>query len=190
MHRFSLAEDSSPPSTDGTDQTQRLDNAVATIASMLRPEDDRLSPEEVDVLQRLSLDRPDDDVLSIVLGPLNLTKSPAWLSREQWDQRWAVLLKGMALCAGMHNPTISLGEALAMVGWAEDRFTLMMEANDEAILTFVEWASSDFADAEQVVNWDDVRRLLFKSGGHARQIRLRIANDYFRTIYALRRGSS
>jgi CRISPR type I-E-associated protein CasB/Cse2 len=176
-------------STQHDDQQPTLGAAVATIAAMLRPDDERLTNDDIDALQHLSLDTPDTDVLRSVLGSMNLAEAPSWIRQQQWDRRWAALLKGMALCPGLHDPTISLGEALARADWPEDRFTRMMEAPPTQTLTHVEWAARHFARANQKVNWDDVRRLLFKSGEHAKQLRLRVANDYFRTVYALRRRS-
>jgi CRISPR system Cascade subunit CasB len=154
---------------------------------MLDPDEGSLTQSEVRQLQQLSLDQPETWILQSVLAPLNLMRAPSWIQPERWHRQWAVLLKGMAICAGLHDASVSIGEALARAKWPDDRFTKMMEAGPDEIVTYVEWAARHLAESEQPANWNDVRRLIFKSGEHARQFRLRVANDFFRTSYALRR---
>jgi len=176
-------------SDTAAEQHESMGAAIATCASMLRAADDRLTTEDIEALRGLSLDAPDERLLHRVLRPLGLVDSPGWIEQRQWNRKWAALLKGMAICAGLHDPTVPLGEALARTDWPEERFTRMMEARNGQLPTFIEWAARHLAGEKQAVNWDDVRRLLFKSGDHAKQLRLRIANDYFRTVYAIRRRS-
>lgn len=169
------------------DERPSFDTAITTIATMLDPNEGRLSENEVRQLQHLSLDHPESPVLQSILASLHLTQAPSWIQPDRWHRQWAVLLKGMAICAGLHEASVSVGEALARAEWPNDRFTRMMEAGPDEIVTYVEWAARHLAEAEQPVNWNDMRRLMFKSGEHARQFRVRVANDFFRTSYALRR---
>jgi len=157
------------------------------IATMLDPDEGTLSSDEVRQLQHLSLDQPEAPILQSMLAPLNLMQAPSWIHPERWHRQWAVVLKGMAICAGLHDESVSIGEALARAEWPDDRFTQMMEAGPDEIVTYVEWAARHLAETDQPANWNDMRRLIFKSGEHARQFRLRVANDFFRTSYAIRR---
>lgn len=154
---------------------------------MLDPDNGSLSDSEVLQLQHVSLDQPEAPILQTILASLNLMQAPSWIQPDRWHRQWAVLLKGMAICAGLHDASVSIGEALACAEWPDDRFTRMMEAGPDEVVTYVEWTARHLAKADQPANWNDMRRLIFKSGEHARQFRLRVANDYFRTSYALRR---
>ncbi len=169
------------------DNPPSLGTAITTIATMLDPDEGSLTKNEVQLLRQLSLDQPDAPILQSVLDPLNLMQAPSWIQPDRWHRQWAVFLKGMAICAGLHDESVSIGEALARAEWPDDRFTKMTEAGPDEIVTYVEWTARHLAEADQPANWNDVRRLIFKSGEHARQFRLRVANDYFRTSYALRR---
>ena len=178
---------SGPRTSRSGDDHPSFGAAITTIATILDPNEERLSENEVRQLQHLSLDQPDSPVLQSILSSLDLTQAPGWTQPDRWHRQWAALLKGMAICAGLHEASVSMGEALARAEWPNDRFTRMMEAGPDEIVTYIEWAARHLAEAEQPANWNDMRRLIFKSGEHARQFRLRVANDFFRTSYALRR---
>jgi len=174
-----------PQSTDTA-----LSTSVGSIAPLLEPGHSSLSSNQIHLLQHISLDEPATAVLRIVLEPLGLMEAPAWTDQARWERQWAALLKGMSLCAGLHTPSVSLGEALARINWPPDRFTSMIEASRGPIRTYVEWAARDLESVRQPANWDDVRRLIFKRGEHVRQARRQVTNDYFRTIYAIQRKRS
>ena len=152
---------------------------------MLHPETGSLPTGEQAALRRTSPDRPVTPALWKVLLALDQGEAPDWIRQKKWEQRWAILLMGMAHCAGLHDYDMPLGQALAEAGWSEVRFVRLMEADEETLPTLVRRMAQYLASKQQPANWDDVRRLLFSQGSdYAEDVRLRIARSYYRTLHA------
>jgi CRISPR system Cascade subunit CasB len=171
-------ERSTPPSSPG--------QAVGQAAFKLHPENKKgLSSGDRAALRRIDANAPITPTLWKVLFDLKQHESPDWISQNRWERRWAILLMGMAHCAGLHNYDVPLGQALAAAGWSETRFVRLMEAGDETLPVLTRRMAQYLASKQQTANWDDVRRLLFyQSGDTAEDIRLSIARTYYRTLYA------
>lgn len=152
---------------------------------MLHPQIGSLPTGDQAALRRVSTDRPVTPALWKVLLALRQGDSPGGVGQHIWERRWALLLMGMAHCAGLHDYDMPLGEALATAGWSETRFVRLMEAGPDALPNLVRRMAQYLASKRQAANWDDVRRLLFYHHGEtAEEIRLDIARTYYRTLYA------
>jgi CRISPR system Cascade subunit CasB len=156
---------------------------VGKIAGMMQKEG-ALSTGEMAELRRISPARPFTPALWRILLIYDLDKSPGWISQKVWERRWATLFMGMAHSAGLHNFTISFGEALAEAGWSELRFVQLMRATDDTLETYLRRVAQFLAGKNQEANWTDVARLLFyQSGDAGENIRLSISRDYYSKLY-------
>lgn len=173
-------------SQDGENGTPSLSRSVGKIATLMQREGGGLSTGDLAELRRISPDAPFTPALWKLLLGLKLDESPPWISQSEWERRWAVLSMGMAICAGLHDYNIPLGQALASAGWSELRFVRLLRAEGEKLETHVRWIAQYLASKSQPANWDDVRKLLFsQSGDYAENTRLKIARSYYRTLYTM-----
>ena len=174
-----------PDAPASTDEPISPWQAVNRIGGMLRPDSGSLPSGDRAALRRIDVDTPVTPTLWKVLFDLDQHESPDWISQTKWEQRWAILLMGMAHCAGLHDPSVPLGKALAKADWSESRFVRLLEASEDNLPVLIRRMAQYLASKQQPANWDDVRRLLFyQSGDTAEDIRLDIARTYYRTLYA------
>jgi CRISPR system Cascade subunit CasB len=162
--------------------------AVGTIAGLLAG-DGFLSSGERATLRRVDPACPVTPALWRVLGATQQLDAPPWITQDDWERRWGLLILGMAHLPGLHRYEVPLGEALAQAGWSEMRFVRLMEAGADALPVLVRRMAQYLASKEQPANWDDVRQLLFSvDRDYSEDVRLRIARSYYRTLYAQEEG--
>ncbi len=109
---------------------------------------------------------------------------------DHWDyspesrQNWTIMVAGMALMAPtIHDPTRSLGQALAESRFAESRLETLFAASG-ALQRFLIFRMVRFlALQHQPCNWLDIAYLLVTEQPDKRErLYRRIAQDFYRTI--------
>ena len=154
-----------------------------------------LSRGDVAELRRISLRAPVTPALWRILHHFGIHEAPYASSEEQQDEyerKWAVLLMGMAHCAGSHNPEavtglhdpkIPFGQAMAEAGWSELRFVRLLEANPEQLGTQLRRVAQFLSSEQQRADWEGAYWLLFGEGETAERTRLRMSRSYYGTLY-------
>lgn len=119
---------------------------------------------------------------------------PSWTAgakQDEKERRWATLLMGMAMTAGLHNPNIPLGRALVQAGWSELRFVRLMEARGDGLVKDVRRLASFLSSKSQAADWSDIAQLLFNQEGEWAELhRRRIARDYYKALYEREKDAS
>lgn len=92
---------------------------------------------------------------------------------------WRALLVAIAH-AGRHDPSVPFGKALAEARWSKARFVRLMEADQETLKLSLRRCAQYLNSKDQAANWNHARQLLFYTGEHAEDIRLRISRAYYR----------
>jgi CRISPR system Cascade subunit CasB len=92
---------------------------------------------------------------------------------------WRALLVALAH-AERHDPCVSFGKALAKARFSKARFVRLMEADQDTLKTALRRCARYLNSKDQAANWNHARQLLFYTGDHAEDVRLRIARDYYR----------
>jgi len=119
---------------------------------------------------------------------------PSWTSGPKQDERecrWANLLQGMAMTAGLHAQSTPLGRALAQADWSELRFVRLMQARGDGLVKEVRRLASFLAGKSQTADWSDIAQLLFNQKGEwAERHRRHIARNYYQALYRQEGGSS
>jgi len=145
----------------------------------------QLGPGDVAALRRLS----PGDPAAPALWKLLLTCVPqSWAAgpdRDEKERRWAALFTGMAHAAGLHDPAVPMGRALAEAGWSELRFVRLLRDRDEGLAERVRRLAQYLASKSQRADWTGVANLLLDQDGEwAERHRRDLARDYYRTLYA------
>jgi CRISPR system Cascade subunit CasB len=186
-----MSADQKTTTTDNREtKTVKIDysRAVGKIARMMESKSN-LSRGDLAELRRVSSDEPFTPALWRLLLLLNLDESPHWIKQQKWERRWAILMMGMAHCAGLHDYNISLGQALAQAGWSELRFVQLMRAKGTILEKHLRRVAQFLSSKNQSADWTDVARLLFfQSGDNAENVRLDISRNYYSTVYAQENG--
>lgn len=177
-----------------------LSGAVNAIAHELkggpsRKLDGKLSPGDVAALRRLERGAaPPRAFWRIVvahLEPARLLVDGAGPLRDDPERRWAVILGGMAHCAGLHQPGESLGRGLARAKLAEVRFARLLRAGGDALAPELRAVSHQLASSATHVDWAELADLVLSDGRPwAEEVRRRIARDYYGELYRAERPTN
>lgn len=166
-----------------------LGSAVGKIARQMHPDNvgkqpNALSRGDLAELRRAGPGAGLTSTFWRVLADVGQIDEPRRLGSPDREHRWAVLLSGMAYCAGLHDYGTSLGMALARAGWSELRFVRLMRAEGETLEKEIRRVAQYLASKSQEANWAEVASLLFYQHGEtAEKVRLRIAKRYYRTLH-------
>ena len=164
-----------------TEDKPTIHSVVGKIAHAI---ENTLSTGDLAQLRRISPEEPYTPALWKVL--LDFVPDP-WLEhgdRDENERRWAALLMGMTMTAGLHNPAVPLGRALAEAGWSELRFARLMRNRGEKLHERVRHVASYLDSKQQEADWTDMARLLRSQHGKwAEKHRRRIARSYYRALY-------
>ncbi|MFW6189815.1 MAG: type I-E CRISPR-associated protein Cse2/CasB [Planctomycetota bacterium] len=148
----------------------------------------QLPPGDVAELRRVTPDDPYTPALWKLLlhhVPESWTGGPG---RDENERRWAALFAGMAVAAGLHDPAVPLGRALAEAGWSELRFVRLMRDRADGLADRVRRVAAYLNSKAQTADWADVANLLLEQEGEwAERHRRRIARDYYRALQRLER---
>jgi CRISPR system Cascade subunit CasB len=167
--------------------------AVARVVNAIARElEGPLSPGNVAALRRLDPGDPAAPafwrVVALHLEPAGLLPEGVGPLRSERERCWAVLLGGMARCAGLHRAGARLGQGLAHAGLAEMRFSRLLRASGEALGDGVRTLSHQLASSATVVDWAELAELLLSDGGpQAEDVRRRIARDFYGELYRAER---
>ena len=143
-----------------------------------------LSTGDMAELRRVEPDEPYTPALWKLMVDLDLEQTPGWLSSEERETRWAALMMGMAMNAGLHDYQTPLGDALAEAGWSELRFVRLLRARGTRLVEEVRRMAQYLGSKDQRADWTDVGRLLFSQQGDAADsYRRDIARKYYRALY-------
>jgi len=119
---------------------------------------------------------------------------PSWTGgckQDEKELRWAALLMGMAMAAGLHDPNMPLGRSLVQAGWSELRFVRLVQARGDGLVKEVRRLANFLASKSHTADWSDIAQLLFNQEGEwAERHRRRIARDYYRALYQQEKDSS
>lgn len=160
-----------------------LGPTVGRLAGLMEG-DSALSTGDMAELRRVQPEEPYTPALWKLMEDLDLQGRPGWLDQEQRETRWAALMMGMAMNAGLHDYDVPLGEALAEAGWSELRFVRLLRATDTRLIEEVRRMAQYLGSKDQPADWTDVGRLLFSQDGDiADTIRRNIARPYYRRLY-------
>ncbi len=184
-----MPEPAAPPTESSATERPNLATAVGRAAQMIHPDDGSLPNGDRAALRRVNPEAPVTPALWKVLHGLNIPEpDPQYGTSDaataRYERNWGLLLMGMAHCAGLHDYEVPLGKALALAGWSELRFTRIMEADAETLPALMRRMAQYLASKDQAANWADVAYLLFTRGtDNAESTRLRIARNYYSTLY-------
>lgn len=160
-----------------------LGSQVGTLNGLMG-ENPSLSTGDMADLRRVQPEEPYTPALWKLMEDLDLRGRPGWLDQETRETRWAALMMGMAMNAGLHDYGVPLGEALAEAGWSELRFVRLMRATDTRLVQEVRRMAQYLGSKDQRADWTDVGRLLFSQEGDvADSYRRNIARPYYRRLY-------
>jgi len=160
-----------------------LGSTVGSLASMMEG-DPTLSTGDMAELRRVQPEEPYTPALWKLMEDFDLHGRPRWLDREQRETRWAALMMGMAMNAGLHDYDTPLGEALAKAGWSELRFVRLLRATDTRLIEEIRRMAQYLGSKDQPTDWTDVGRLLFSQEGDAADsYRRSVARPYYRRLY-------
>jgi CRISPR system Cascade subunit CasB len=102
------------------------------------------------------------------------------------ERRWATILQGMAIMAPHHHGPDSPGQALARVGYSEQRLARLLNSRGEAFRLAVPRLCRYLTSrGGQAVDWTRLGALILAEGRdreRAEQLRLDLARDYFAAI--------
>jgi CRISPR system Cascade subunit CasB len=149
----------------------------------------QLSSGDLAALRRISPRSPITPALWRVLHHFEIADAPYATSKEEqaaYERKWAVLLMGMAHCAGMHDGSkdgVSFGRALAEAGWSEQRFVQLLETPPDRLGVRIRRVAQFLAAKNQSADWSGVYWLLFLKGEKADKTRLGLARSYYGTLY-------
>jgi CRISPR system Cascade subunit CasB len=155
-----------------------LRSVVGKVALAIRK---HLGTGEVAELRRIS----PQDPYTPALWKLLLTYVPEhWTAgpdRDKKERRWAGLFMGMALAAGLHDPGIPFGRALAEADWSELRFVRLMRDRDAGLMERVRRVARYLSAKSRAADWTAVAELLlYQDGERADSVRQHIARTYYR----------
>lgn len=181
---------------DVDDLIRRIDNMMKTDkrkkGRRWEEQDPRLSNGDIAELRRISPRAPITPALWRVLHHLEIADAPSATSEKgqaDYERKWAVLLMGMAHCAGLHSDRkmddrhVSFGRALAEAGWSEQRFVQLLETPPDRLGVQVRRVAQFLAAKNQRADWSGVYWLLFLKDKKAEETRLRLARSYYGTLY-------
>ena len=180
----------SPPLPDSPVQEAPASLASAVHAAARLLAGDALSNGDRAALRRISPDEPYTPALWKVLLLLESGGHRADRGDPAAERRWALLLSAMAHlvdpAVNLHDPHVSLGEALARAGWSELRFVSLLRARGETLERMLRRMAQFLASKAAPVNTADLARLLFGgSEAKADAIRLEISRRYYTTLHQL-----
>lgn len=162
---------------------RRLASAVGGLNRLFEG-DGGLSTGDMAELRRVDPEEPYTPALWKLMLDFDLTETPGWLDQTERETRWAALLMGMAMNAGLHDYGSPLGEALAEAGWSELRFVRLLRSRDKRLFEELRRMAQYLGSKDQAADWTDVGRLLFSQEGEiADSHRRDIARDYYRALY-------
>ncbi|MBS3762085.1 MAG: type I-E CRISPR-associated protein Cse2/CasB [Planctomycetes bacterium] len=146
--------------------------------------DTQLGTGQVAELRRVSPDEPYSPTLWKLLLSSVPKRFTSGAEQEKKEARWGALLMGMAITAGLHDPHVPLGKALALAGWSELRFVRLMRDQEESLVERVRRLAHYLNSKSQAANWTDVARLLLNQEGEwAERHRVDISRSYYSTLY-------
>jgi CRISPR system Cascade subunit CasB len=183
------------PDATGDDASFDVDQTLREINRMMDTEADfatrtgQLSNGDLAALRRISPRAPITPALWRVLHHFEIADAPYATSEQEqadYERKWAVLLMGMAHCAGMHDGSkdgVSFGRALAEAGWSEQRFVQLLETPPDRLGVQIRRVAQFLAAKNQSADWSGVYWLLFLKGEKAEKTRLGLARSYYGTLY-------
>ncbi|MGE0521236.1 MAG: type I-E CRISPR-associated protein Cse2/CasB [Candidatus Binatia bacterium] len=164
---------SSPTSTDEPSLASTVGSMAAAIAGWL-------SPGDVADLRRLA---PDDVSCAAFWRMLALHSHlvpEGGPIRDEVERRWMCILQAMAVMAGLHNPTVPLGRALAEADVAEQRLLRLLRASGPTLVDAVRVTAQHLAQKAVDSNHVDIARLVLSDGGpNEESVRRAIARSYY-----------
>jgi CRISPR system Cascade subunit CasB len=175
-------------------KTQAVVNAIAHElgGGFSRKLEGKLSPGDVAALRRLGPADPASPafwrVVALHLEPAGLLPQGSGPLRDETERRWALLLSGMARCAGLHRPGEKLGRGLVRAKYAEVRFSRLLRASGEALGDALRALTHQLASSATHVDWAELAELILSDGKPwAEGVRRRIARDYYGELYRAER---
>jgi len=104
-------------------------------------------------------------------------------SDPQHEQRWAIILSGMARLP--HARGQRFGEVLGKASLAERRLVRLLDADDDHVDAELRAVTSFLDSKGAKIDWGDAAKLvLYQDAEHRDQIRTTIARDYFKHLPA------
>lgn len=108
----------------------------------------------------------------------------AQAAQLRYEQGWALLLQAAALGI-RHEAGQGLGKAMALAGWSELRFTRLMRADLDQLLSLVPQLARYLKSKEVGADLDDLRALILtQDPKKAEARRQRLARDYYKTLHS------
>lgn len=112
------------------------------------------------------------------------SSAAAQAAQLRYEQGWALLLQAAALGI-RHEAGQGLGKAMALAGWSELRFTRLMRADLDQLLSLVPQLARYLKSKEVGANLEELRALiLIQDPKKAEELRQRFARDYYKTLHS------
>lgn len=149
---------------------------VNQLAGMLAHGGGALSSGDTAALRRMDPRRPEAAFFKIeglMLPDLS----------DESELRWAAITVGLALLGDLHRPASRFGSALAAAGYSDLRFTRLLRADGERLIDELPMVARFLTAKGTPVDWADAATLILSAGGtREREIRRRVARDYYAAI--------
>lgn len=168
-----MTEPNPHPDTSETPARRGLRGLVDRLVKVLA----RSSPGDVATLRRLDPADPSCPAFwKITLGHID---SPAYPLSPLQEQRWAVVLSGLARSGELHRPGRRAGEAMAAV-ISEARFVRLLRANGERLWDELRHVTHQLSSKGEPFDWGDLAELVLTDGGEkAESVRRSLARDFY-----------
>lgn len=155
----------------------RLSSAVGSMAHRI---DNTLGNGDVAALRRAASGAyaPAFWRLIIELVPESRRSGPVM------EQRWACVTSLLATCAGLHDPKVRAGRALAESNWSETRLVRLLEAREEQLESAIRQVGHYLASKQHRANLAELAALLVHQDGDAADsCRLAVARSYYQSEF-------
>lgn len=91
-------------------------------------------------------------------------------------RKWRLLIQCVAIGHYAHTP---FGVALRRADYSDARLKRLLEADDDLLPGILRRTARQLRSANQPANWNAARKLLFYTGEHAENARLKIAQEFY-----------
>jgi CRISPR system Cascade subunit CasB len=153
---------------------------ASTVGSIATAIEKVLSPGDVAALRKLA---PDDPSCAAYWRLMSMNPGLVPQSgegREDIERRWASILQAMATMAGLHNPRVPLGRAMAEADVAEQRLLRLLRASGSSLADAVRITAHHLTQKAMPSNHLDLAQLVLSDGGPSEDsVRRSIARSFY-----------
>jgi CRISPR system Cascade subunit CasB len=178
------AEATEQPVAGQASNDRTLRQVVGRLASAI---DRELSAGTVASLRRLAPGEAGGAAFwQVVATCLDDQLPPGGEARDAAERRWAAVLCGMAITAGLNRLGRSAGQALAQAGLSEHRFDRLLRSSGDRLHDELRTVARFLSSKGEEVDWTDLARIVLTDGSSSSEAARRtLARAYYRTLSRL-----